>query len=273
MKVFFRTIFLILILMQLNFYTLSALAKSNYTTYIYAQITQDNVYLYKNNSSKATSNAMFEIPNSYFVQLLSNIDDTFYKAQYRDVVGYVLKSSVTPVKETPKTPYLVNTTFRVYASNGTNILSQPYSTKSALTLANVNLLEQIDYYGKISGDEYVEGRGTTWYYCKDKSSNAKGYLYKGYCDDLTAIPLNTEIVTPTKFPNLDDDNSYLYNLINLTTPLKILLIILIILPCLVIVYLMFKPFDLEKKRAKIKASKAKANAINKIQKIVDDEQL
>ena len=90
---------------------------------------------------------------------------------------------------------------------------------------------------------------------------------------MQAIPLNTEVVTPTSFPSFDNDDGYLYNIINLTTPLKILLITLIILPCFVIVYLMFKPFDLEKKRTTLKPSKTKNNTINKIQKVVDDEPL
>lgn len=273
MKILTKAISFILMLACFQSISSPASAKTNYTTYIYAQITQDNVYLYKDNSSKATSNAYFEIPKSYFVKLLSNIDDMFYKAQYRDVVGYVLKPSVTPVKEIPKTPYLENVTFRVYASNGTNVLSQANAINLATTLGSVDLLEPIDYYGKIGGEEYVEGRGTTWYYCKYSKLSIRGYLYKGYCDDLQAIPLNTENVTPAEYPTFDTDDGYLYNLVNLTAPLKVLLIVLTISPCLVLIYLMFKPFDLEKKRAKIKQSKVKANTLNKIQRVIDDESL
>lgn len=247
-------------------------AKSNYTTYTYAQVKQDDVYLYKTNLSPAPINAYFKLPKTYFVLLLSNLDDTFYKAQYKDVVGFVLKSSVTPVKETPKTPYPQSATFRVYTSDGTTMLNSAYDTKSASTTGTASVLESLEFYGEISGDEFVENRGTTWYFGKN-SKNQKGYLYAGYCDDLTTITPNTELVTPTEYPTFNEDNSYLYNLVNLTTPLKILLLALVILPCFILIYLLFKPFKLEKARQTIQKSKQKNQTINKIQQIIDDESL
>lgn len=252
--------------------TQNCIAKSNYITYTYAQIKQDDVYLYKSTSSSAPINAYFKLPKTYFVLLLSNLDDTFYKAQYKDVVGFVLKSSVVPVKETPTNPYPQNITFRVYTSDGTNMLTSAYNTKNSTVAGTASVLETLEYYGEISGDEFVENRGTTWYYGKN-SKNQKGYLYAGYCDDLTSIQPNTEVVTQTEYPSFNDNSSYLYNLVNLTTPLKILLLVLVISPCFLLIYLLFKPFKLEKKRETIQKSKQKNQTINKIQKIIDDETL
>lgn len=247
-------------------------AKSSYTTYTYAQIQQDDVYLYKTASTPAQINAYFKLPKTYFVLLLSNLDDTYYKTQYKDIVGFVLKSSVVPIKETPKTPYPQSSTFRVYTSDGTKMLSSAFNTKNATSLGSATVLETLEFYGEISGDEFVENRGTTWYYGKN-SKGEKGYLYAGYCDDLSPIVPNTEIVTQTNYPTFNDDNSYLYNLVNLTTPLKILLLLLVILPCFILVYLLFKPFKLEKNRPTQKKSKQQSQTINKIQQIIDDEAL
>lgn len=273
-KFLFVFLFFITIFISSNLYSYSAtcFAKTSYTTYTYAQVLQDEVYLYKTPSTPATLNAYFELPKTYFVLLLSNLDDTFFKAQYKDVVGYVLKTSVSPVKEKPSNPYPSYATFRVYTSDGLKMLNSPFNTKNSTIVSNALLLENLEYYGKISGDEFIENRGTTWYYGKN-SNNQKGYLYSGFCDGLSTISPNTEVVTKIDYPTFNNDNGYLYNLVNLTTPLKILLIILVTIPCFVLVYLLFKPFELEKRRPKQTKAKQKNQTINKIQKIIDDETL
>ena len=248
-------------------------AKANaYTTYVYARVESDDVYLYKTNSTSPSSNIYFAVPKTYFVLLLSNLDDDFYKAQYRDVEGFVLKDAVCPVAETPEKPYLENVTFRVYTSDGTDMLSLPQS--DANVIDSVEVLQEIDYYGVTIGEQLIDGRGYEWYYGKNPNTNKQGYFYKGLCDSLSEIPNNTEIVSYTSSPFNDDDNSYLYNLIDLSTGLKVVLIALVCLPSLVLVYLMFKPFSIEKQKLKAnKKVKNKTQEINKIQKIIDDETL
>ena len=184
MKKIFIYIFINLIIFSTP--NIHSFAKSSYTTYTYAQIQQDDVYLYKTASSSAPINAFFKLPKTYFVLLLSNLDDTFYKAQYKDIVGFVVKSSVVPVKETPQTPYPQSSTFRVYTSDGTKMFPSAFNTKSASSVGSATVLETLEFYGEISGDEFVENRGTTWYYGKN-SKGEKGYLYAGYCDDLSPI--------------------------------------------------------------------------------------
>jgi len=247
-------------------------AKSKYTTFSYAQIKADDVYLYRSTSSTSATNAYFALPYSYFVLLISNIDNNFYKVQYRDVIGYVLKDNVTPVAEQPQNPYLTNISFWVYTTDGTNMLSSPH--KTGKVVASVETFKNIDYYGYIIGDEYIKNRGYTWYYCKDGEN--MGYLYKGLCDNLSAIPQNTEKVTAVSSPFVEDDNSFLYNLVDMTGWLKALLILAVCLPSLGLIYLMFKPFNLQNKKLKKpqkSKAKLKAQTINKIQKIIDDEPL
>lgn len=215
---------------------------NTYTTYIYAQITSSNTYFYTSTSSTSPSNAYFILPQSYCVLLLSNINESFYKAQYRDMVGYVLKSSVVPIKEVPTTPYLENISFRVYSSDGINMFASPLNTSSGKIIEQVSTLEFLDYYGEIEGDEFISNRGLTWVYAKNNKTQNKGYFYKGLCDNFSFIPKNTQTLTPlSSTPFENNDNTYLYSLISLSPPLKALLITLVCLPALVIIYLLFKP--------------------------------
>lgn len=274
MKKFLITIILCFVFISTPFnYLLAKASSSQYTTYIYAKIQNDNTYLYKSCSSTSISNAYFAIPNSYFVLIISNMDEVFYKVQYKDVVGYVIKNEVLPVAETPVNPYLKNITFRVYSSDGTNVLSSPFNTLNANIIQTISVLEEVEYYGQIIGDELIENRGNIWYYCKTKSNNY-GYLYKGLCDNLSLITPNTETVTPISYPFNDEDNSYLYNLVDMSILLKIIIIILVSLPCVGIFYLLFKPFNKTKKQnLTFRKNKLKTQTINKIQHIIDDEPL
>lgn len=248
-------------------------AKSNYTNYYYAKVESEKTYLYKSTLSLGLENAYFEIPNSYFVLLISNIDNLFYKVQYRDVVGFVLKEDVTPISETPTTPYLENISFRVFSSDGINLFATPTNENSQV-LTQVELLKDIDYYGLLQGQELIENRGNDWIYCKYTSENNTyyGYLYKGLCDDISPITLNTETFTPIENPFEDNDNSYMYSLLNLSSFAKIIIILLLLVPCIFIVFLMFKPFEIEKNKLKNKLTKTKPS-LNKIQQIIDDEPL
>ena len=251
---------------------------SKYTTYVYAQIKNETVYLYKNNSSTSLTNAYFSLPPTYFVLLLSNIDQNFYKVQYRDIVGFVLKNQVNPIAETPQTPYLENITFRVYSSDGINLLSSPFQNPTPNIVNKVEVLQEVNYYGEIIADELIENRGYAWYYCKDPKTNSYGYLYKGLCDNLSNISPNTETVSFITNPFPDNDNNFLYNLVNISPGLKIILLTIICLPSIGLVYLMFKPFNIEKQKLlkqkrKIKKNRLKNQTLNKIQKIIDDEPL
>ena len=219
---------------------------SKYTNYTYAQI-KEETYLYKTSKSTQIQNALFMLPNSYFVKLLSNISEDFYKAEYNGIVGYVLKSQVMPVSEKPQNPYLKNITFRVYSSDGTKIFSSPTNTASSENkiVEEVEVLSALTYYGEILGDEFIPSRGYSWIYCKTQNNNF-GYIYKGLCDNFSPITQNQEKVTYTTNVYFESDNSYLYNLVNVTPQLKVLLILTICIPSILLIYLLFKPFKLEK---------------------------
>ena len=258
-----------------------AFASSKYITFSYAQVKEDNVYLYKTNLSTFLNNAYFEIPKSYFVMLLNNIDETFYKVQYKSMVGYVLKEKVTPVLEKPVNPYLENVSFRIYAQDGLNLMSSPFASQTPQVILSLPPLPTLEYFGKINGDEIVEGRGTTWFYCQPNNlestttqeSKKGGYVYAGFCDNLTPFSENTEKLTPTSNPFDTENQEYLYYLINLPSFLKALIISLVCIPALILILLLFKPFKIQKriKQKKISNNRTKTQTFNKIQKIVEED--
>lgn len=235
------------------------------TTYAYARVEDSSTYFYTFPQKSVSDNALFILPESYFVLLLSNFNDAFYKAQYRDLVGYVLKDEVSPVAETPNNPFLQNFSFWVFSSDGRNVYNSPTSKNSTVT-TTVELQAPVDYYGIMSGEEMVSGRGTTWYFCK--ANDKFGYLYEGLCDTLSTFTLNTEQVTNIENPFIDND-FYLYSLVEMTSGLKILVLFLLIVPALFLIYLLFKPFKLEGKSEKIKQH-SKVQTIKQIQDYYDD---
>lgn len=213
------------------------------TTYTYARAETSGVYLYKSANSLDSSNILFEIPETYFVGLLSNYNSQFYKVMYRDLTGFVLKSSVTPVKETPEKPYLENITFRVFSPGGTDLVANPTS-KSPTVITTVEQNTTLNYYGKSIGQENISGRGSTWYF-GTTTTGERGYIYKGLADQLSHIPLNSERTTAISSP-FEDSNDYLYNLVDISLGSKILIILLTTLPVGLLIYLLIKPYKIEK---------------------------
>ena len=237
------------------------------TSYVYARAETSGVYLYKSAQGTDQSNILFEIPESYFVGLLSDYNNLFYKVMYLDLTGFVLKSSVTPVKETPETPYLEGITFRVYTPGGTEMVANPTS-KSPTVITTVEQNTIIKYYGKSIGQENISGRGSTWYFGTTPTGES-GYIYKGLTDQLSHIPLNTEQTTPLSTP-FGESNDYLYNLVNISLLSKILIILFTTLPVLLLIYLLLKPYKIEKSlTSHTPKNKLNSKTIRQIEDITD----
>ena len=272
-KILCTTLFLLLLFSNffLNFAFAFAYFENasayNLTSFVYARAENDGVMLYKKPS--LDDEIYFEIPKSYFVMLITNFSSQFYKVQYRDVVGYVLKSSVSPVAETPTTPYLVGATFRVYSSDGLSMLSSPYPSKSPTVTKTVELYSEIDYYGRVFGEEMISSRGEEWFF--GKYDGSFGYLYKGLCDNLSAIPLNTEVTTSSPDPFLQNDNDYLYNLVDLSPSMKAFLIVLVCAPSVLLIIFIFKPFRIEKTKNKGIKKTTKNKVIRQIENMQNED--
>lgn len=222
------------------------------------QVYADNIYygralasgIYIYSSPEITvdkSNRIFEIPVTYFAEILSDENDLFYKARYNGINGYVLKNEVSCVNAIPNTPYVSNASFRVFTPSGANLRSTPNESKGATNLITTIAFMDTNlvYYGTCEGEEAISYKGNIWYYCKYIKQNQEyyGYVYSPLCDLLSTIPQNTEefeYVTPT-FTNVDKTNQPQDNYLSISSPWQIIIIVLISLPCVFIIYFLFKP--------------------------------
>ena len=142
------------------------------------------------------------LENSYFVELLSDYNEEFYKAKYLDVIGYVKKSQVQCVQGAPKNPYLSNVSFRVYNNTSRGMYDKPYTNTNNPTLKVYLPLycNDLIYYGKIYGESAIEERTNIWYYCKYTVTGTCGYVYSDSCDKMDTIVPNSEKLPYINYP-------------------------------------------------------------------------
>jgi len=174
----------------------------------YGRIFNSNTYFY----SKPTddiSNAYFELETTYFVKLIADENTNFYKAQYLDLVGYVKKSDVKVTADTPKTPFLKDINFRVFAPISQTMRTHPSSSLgSASQVCYIPYLSKDAlYYGKIVGESAIVDRTNIWYFCRYFSDKAYyGYIYSDGCDQMPEIKKNNEIVQYIEKPNFNNSS-------------------------------------------------------------------
>ncbi|MGN0748556.1 MAG: hypothetical protein ACI4L1_02650 [Christensenellales bacterium] len=216
----------------------------------YAQIVASNVKLYRStNGSEEISNIFFVIPQTYFVEISSCENSNFFTARYFDKTGYVKKSEVKCVKGIPQTPF-ANASFRVFIPGGVALRTSPSQSEGLNTVETLPFLEtNLRYYGTIDGEEAISHKSSTWYYCKYIKSGSEvfGYVYGAFCDLLTTIPSNTEILEEIEEPDFtiatqaEATQVEESGLSSLPSTTQIIIIVAVCLPCVIIIYLLFKP--------------------------------
>lgn len=203
---------------------------------------------------------MFNLPQTYFVELLSSANSDFYYARYNDIYGYVLKNEVKPVKNAPASPFLLNINFRVFVPSGAHLRSTPFNNGTINLVYSIPFLDNnLLYYGTATGEEAISKKGTCWYYCKYFNGNSTytGYVYSPLCDSLTQITNNTESVeyldSITFEEEITQTSGEVFN--GLSQTATTLIVIAISLPCLLFIYLLFKPTKLAEESASSKPHK------------------
>lgn len=225
------------------------------TTY-FAQIVNEETYIYSSPNIDESNSEIFSIPKTYFVELLSIANDKYYYAKYKDIYGYVKKDSVQPIIGTPTTPYLTGISFRVFVPSGANLRATPENLGSTNLIHSIPFLEtNLEYYGTINGEEAISKKGSVWYYCKYYMNNLTymGYIYAPLCDCLSTINLNNEEVEffagELVFDQINQPSST-DGLEGLSSTSQSLIIIAVSLPCILFIYLLFKPSSIAKKENK-----------------------
>ena len=138
------------------------LLKANASVSVFARIVADNTMLF---SSQDKKNAIFILPNSYFVELLSQENDCYY-VKYNGIFGYVLKDQVKAIIGQPSVPYLTNISFRIFVPSGASLRLSPQNNGAVNLICTIPFLDSnISYIGSAIGEEAISKKGNIWYYC------------------------------------------------------------------------------------------------------------
>lgn len=255
--IYFSLCFLLLFVCPINQRTIFAEEK----TYYGRAINKDIAFYSSPISSD--ENILFFVPKTYFVKLISDENDIFYKVSYmNEIYGYIKKSDMSYIDKTPTTPYANQISFRVFSPGGANLRRTPNESLGATNLiTTIPFLEtNLLFIGTANGEEAISYKGTTWYYCKYIKDNISsfGYVYSPLCDMLSPIPENNEIfeyVLPnfdsTTVSQITDKSDFL----TLSSPAQIAIIIGVSLPCILIIYFLFKPTKISMQNPKGKITK------------------
>lgn len=218
------------------------------------QVTKANAEVFTSGYAKVLSNdcyfkdkptedsRLFLLEQSYFVKVLSDENELYYKVQYLEFEGFVEKSKISFVEEYPNEPYLVGITFDIYDIGNVCMRSSPETLnndKNILCTIKIST-KDLTYYGKCSGEEALEGLGNVWYYCAyqdDYGNLFKGYIYSPLTRNLSAITSSNENLTLVNTTNFLPVDNLLY--LNLST--KNMLIVITAIPTLFVIYLFVKP--------------------------------
>lgn len=222
-----------------NFGKTPVLAKSKYARAI--NITN----LYKSTDGENLSDIMCIVEQTYFVEIISETNNV-YRVNYNGVCGYVRKNDVKVTLNNPVTPYPNN--IKIVIGFDCNLRSSP-TTKTNVSniMCVVNAGEtNLQFVGRVFSEEAIDFGGTTWYYVN--YNGEYGYIYNKYIKSITPIYENTEEANYPSSSSPDIQNP-------LTNIPSIILIIIMSLPILAILFILYLPRKLSKKRKRIKTPK------------------
>ena len=204
----------------------------------YGLIVESKSILYRNPTSSDTAdNIYFYLPETYFVEVLEQVDEIFYKVKYIDIVGYVKFSAINIKDYEPVSIFPSNLSLKISGDITANIRSLP-ETSSTL-VATLASGASVQYYNKTPGQELNSG-SSYWYYIKvtNGAQVLYGYVYSDY------ITVNSEIVIPNDISpkpaaNQKDPDEKLNDRYTFWT--QIIIALAVCIPVVFIIYLIFKP--------------------------------
>ena len=223
-------ILIICIMMSLGANITAVYANNN----TYAQITSENSYLYRNpTSNPSISNIWCKLEQTYFVEIINDYNDDFYKVNYNSIIGFIKKSEVKEITNTPKSPYPSNINVKINSNSGCYLRELPISKTNTS-----NIIKTIDkgssnilFVGYSYGDECIDLKGNLWYLVKH--NNDIGYIYSDFVEEKITIYPNIEEVS---FYTKD----YTSNMLNpLSDTSTLITTIIITIPCIFILILLF----------------------------------
>ena len=221
---------------------------SSISTSGYAQVLTNDCYLYADDIK--AKNKLFLLEPSYFVKVLQDVDNIFYRVKYMEFEGFVEKSKISFVEEYPDFPFLSNITFDIYSLGNVCMRTSPQITKDDKNIVCTipSSTKNLTYYGKISGEEVIKGLGNVWYYSAYENENGKlfkGYVYAPLTNNISSIASSGESVTLVNINTFVPIDNLLY--LNVTT--KNMLIVITAIPTIAVVILLAVPSKIKQKNS------------------------
>lgn len=215
---------------------------SSAQTLEYAKVL-DECILYKNKSfsDAGVDDIYFQIPETYFVLILENIDANCYKVQYGKYVGYVSSSKVEIATFVPIVKTLEGITCDIKTNAGTQIWSSPSSSSNILTTVRAGT-KGISYIAACKGAVPSGGESNVWYYVsytpfENSTSVYEGYIYSENVAYISEIFSNFEN-NPEIIENQNIENE---SLILISSTIKTVIVAIIAIPIiLLIVVILYK---------------------------------
>ena len=132
------------------------------------------------------------IEETYFVEIIADYDQ-LYKVAYNGVTGFVKKTAVKKISDTPTTAYPYN--IKIVMNSNCNLRSTPTTKSTTNNVISTIYTDtnEIIFIGRTTGEEAIDFGGNTWYYvCYN---GQYGYIYNNYVKSITPIYKNTEKYT------------------------------------------------------------------------------
>ncbi|MBE5735901.1 MAG: hypothetical protein E7356_00885 [Clostridiales bacterium] len=196
----------------------------------FARIEQStNIYKSPNINNKI-DNIYCIAEESYFVEILDTLEN-LYRVNYNGVTGYINKSDVRLITNTPTTPYPCN--IDIILGSNCNLRRTPTTQGANNIISTIYAnTSDITFVGRSFGEEAIDFGGTTWYYVCYQGNY--GYIYNNYVKSITPIYTSVE-----EFEYQTEQLSTTRNPITHTPSL--IIIILLTIPLFITILLLYLP--------------------------------
>ena len=205
----------------------------------YARI-ENTTELFKSNSiDTSLENILCLIEETYFVEIIADYD-TLYKVSYNGVTGFVKKSAVKKISDTPTTAYPYN--IKIVMNSNCNLRATPTTKSQANNVISTIYTNSNDiaFIGRAIGEEAIDFGGNTWYFvCYN---GEYGYIYNNYVKSITPIYKNTEQVTYLEEISATSTNPITH------TP-SILIMIILSIPLILVLIILYLPNNHKKTKS------------------------
>lgn len=217
----------------------SAIAAGENTT-TYALIVENNALFYRTpTNDDSAQNIWFYLPETYFVEIIRQVDNIFYEARYDGISGYVKFSDINIKDYTPASIYPLDLQLKISAVDSTvKVRSVP--SVSGNIVATLEWGDIVTYYNKTAGEE-LEPSNPYWYYVivENDGLTVGGYVYSTNVQIISDIIIPNDIsAAPAVSPGVEEGQKLNKKYENIT---KIILALAICIPTVAVIFMMFRP--------------------------------